>query len=210
MIIECHICEATVDAKEIAHHSCRDPDDPCDFHSFLLECPKCQTTLVGGRYHFENSGDPVGRMWPAPARFLSSEIPISIRNSLEEARLCFKVRAYNACTVMAGRALEGICRHFGSEKSYLGHGIKQLREQGIIDERLGKWAEELQKARNLSAHASGEKGTKDDAQDLLDFVEAICEYVFVLTSKFDKYMQRRAEVTGDISLLQTPSELDTT
>src|SRR5262249_34892443 len=101
-----------------------------------------------------------------------------------------------ACTVMSGRALEGICRHFGTQKVNLGPGIKQLREKGIIDTRLGTWAEELQKARNLSAHASDEKVTKEDAQDLLDFVEAICEYVFVLTAKFDSYMARRKKPNG--------------
>lgn len=199
MIIECHICEAMVDAKCIGQHNCRDADDPDDFYSYLLECPQCRTTLLGGRYAFENLGDSLIRLWPKPLRHFSTAIPNIIRNSLEEARMCFKVRAYNACTVMCGRALEGICRHFGAEKVNLGPGIKQLREKGIIDARLGTWAEELQKARNLSAHASGEKVSKKDAQDLLDFVEAIGEYVFVLTAKFDNYMARRKRPGGESS-----------
>ena len=49
MIIECHICEAMVDAKPIAEHKCCDADDPAEFHSHLLECPQCHTTLLGGR-----------------------------------------------------------------------------------------------------------------------------------------------------------------
>jgi Domain of unknown function (DUF4145) len=196
MIIECHICEAMVDAKLIAEHKSCDADDPAEFYSHLLECPQCHTTLLGGRYEFEDPGDPLTRMWPQPIRHLSISIPLATRNSLEEARLCFKARAYSACTVMSGRALEGICRHFGTQKVNLGPGIKQLREKGIIDARLGTWAEELQKARNLSAHASEEKVTKEDAQDLLDFVEAICEYVFVLTAKFDSYMARRKKPNG--------------
>jgi len=40
--------------------------------------------------------------------------------------------------------------------------IRQLREKGVIDARLAKWAEELQHARNLSAQASGERVSKQD------------------------------------------------
>jgi len=43
----------------------------------------------------------------------------------------------------------------------------------------------------------GGKVTKEDAQDLLDFVEAICEYAFVLTAKFDNYMARRKKPNGN-------------
>ena len=197
-----------VDAKVLADHSAMDDDDPGPFNAFLLECPQCRTTLLGGRYEIEDHGDPLSRLWPVPSRWLSHEIPEITRNSLEEARLCFQAHAYNACTVMAGRALEGVCRHFGAEKTNLGPGIKALREQGIIDARLGKWAEELQKARNLSAHASGEKVTKDDARDLLDFLEAICEYVFVLSAKFEQYMARRTKAAGTASAPSAVSNSD--
>lgn len=208
MIIECHICEAIVNAEVVAQHTARDEDDPAPFETSLLVCPQCGTTLVGGRYEFEEAGEPLSRLWPAPSRWLSHDIPEITRKSLEEARLCLKAHAYNACTVMAGRALEGVCRHFGAEKTNLGPGIKSLRDQGIIDARLAQWAAELQKARNLSAHASGEKVTKADATDLMDFVEAICEYVFVLSEKFEQYMTRRAKASGTNVAPAPVSDLD--
>lgn len=195
MIVECHICEARVDGEVIAVHRSEDPDDPGEFHTALLECPQCKTTLLGGYYR--DLGDSPSRLWPFPEKYLSHHIPTIIRTSLEEARVCFKAGAYSACTVMGGRALEGVCRHFGTKQSNLGPGIKELREKGIIDTRLANWAQELQKARNLSAHASGENVSKQDAKDLLDFGEAIAEYVFVLTSKFETYMTRRAKATGN-------------
>jgi HEPN domain-containing protein len=193
MIVECHLCEAKVDANLIGQHTSCDEDDPAEFHSFLLECPKCRTTLLGGRYDFE--AEPLTRLWPVPEKYISHEIPEIIRKSLEEARICFKGGAYNATTVMAGRALEGLCRHFGTEKTYLGPGIRELYKRGLIDARLARWAGALQKARNLSAHASGERVSKQDAEDLLDFMSAICEYIFVLTKKFEDYMARKGEPT---------------
>ena len=36
-----------------------------------------------------------------------------------------------------------------------------------------------------------EKVSKQDAEDVLDFVHAICEYVFVLTERFNTFMGRR-------------------
>jgi len=190
MIVECHQCKASVDAKVIAQHEACDEGDPEVFHSYLMECPRCRTTLLGGEYAYEEG--PLTRLWPAPQKFLSYDIPDIVRNSLDEAYTCFKAAAFNACTVMAGRALEGVVRHFGTEKTYLGPGIKALHAKGIIDARLADWAGALQKARNLSAHASGERVSKRDAEDLLDFVSAICEYVFVLTRKFDDYMKRQS------------------
>ncbi len=189
MIVECHQCEAAVDGKVIGEHRCRDEEDPDDFDCYLLECPRCHTTLMGGQYGFETG--PLSRLWPAPQKYLSHSIPAIVRHSLDEAHTCFKAGAFNACTVMAGRAIEGVVRHFGGDKSYLGPGIKELHAKGVIDARLAAWAGALQKARNLSAHASGERVSKEDAQDLLDFVAAICEYVFVLTQKFEGYMKRQ-------------------
>jgi len=191
MIVECYQCEARVDGKLVGTHVAYDGnEDPAPFHTYLLECPQCKNTLLGGRYDFEGD-DEITRLWPLPTKYFSPEIPREIRNSLEEATKCFKAGAYNATTVMAGRALEGICRHFGSAKSNLGAGIKELLAKGVIDQRLGTWAAELQRARNLSAHASGERVLKQDADDLLQFLNAICEYVFVLTSRFEQFMERK-------------------
>ena len=36
-----------------------------------------------------------------------------------------------------------------------------------------------------------EKITIQDAKDLLDFAQAICDYVFVLNAKFDRFMERK-------------------
>lgn len=191
MIIECYQCEAAVDGKVLAGHQGQDEEDPAPFNTYLMECPRCRTTLLGGQYEFEHG--PLTRLWPKPQKYLSHDIPEIVRQSLDEAQTCFKAGAFSACTVMAGRALEGIVRHFGAEKSYLGPGIKELHSKGVIDARLAAWAGALQKARNLSAHASGERVLRQDAQDLLDFVSAICEYVFVMTQKFQNYMQRQGE-----------------
>jgi hypothetical protein len=201
VIIECSYCEARVDGRLIAQHTdaYNPEEDPGEFLVSLLECPNCKNSLVAGQlsqYHDDKQyWDVPDRMWPSPQQYFSHSIPGIVRTSLEEANTCFKARAYSACAVMCGRSLEGICRHYGTKSQYLGGGLKELRERSIIDGRLLQWAEELQKSRNIGAHASEEKVLIHDARDLLDFTNAICEYIFVLSAKFDRFMQRKHRPT---------------
>jgi hypothetical protein len=135
-------------------------------------------------------GSPI-RVFPIGERPIAATVPPIVRSSLEEADLCFRARAYSACAVMCGRALEGMCHHFNAKSKHLGGGLKELRQRQIIDERLFKWSEELQRHRNLGAHATEERIPREDARDLLDFANAITEYVFVLNDRFEKFMARR-------------------
>jgi len=68
-----------------------------------------------------------------------------------------------------------------------------MKSQGMIDEKIWNWANALKKERNLGAHASGTDVSKEDAEDVLDFAMAICEYVYVLTTKYDDYMARKED-----------------
>jgi hypothetical protein len=100
---------------------------------------------------------------------------------------------------MTGRALEAVARHFhacsDADRLMLGRGLDELHKSGVIDNRLYEWGKELQKNRNLAAHATSMMFDRDDAQDLIDFAIAICEYVFVLTERFRQFKKRQAKKT---------------
>jgi hypothetical protein len=70
-------------------------------------------------------------------------------------------------------------------------GLKKLKDDGVIDNRLYEWGEALRKHRNLGAHATTVKVSKEDARDLLDFSIAICEYIFVLNAKSQRFQERQ-------------------
>ena len=91
---------------------------------------------------------------------------------------------------MCGRTIEGVCSHHKTKSKTLAGGLKELRKNGIIDERLFEWGDELRNHRNIGAHATVKKISKEDAQDLLDFSSTICEYVFVLNEKFNRFKER--------------------
>lgn len=200
LILECPYCKANVQARALASHESFNPDeDPTQFKATLLECTACKNTLVAGQYEdydseSENSyyGTP-WRLWPSPKRSLSWEIPSLVRVSIDEADRCLKAGAFIASAAMSGRALEGICRHFKTKSQYLGGGLKELLDEEIIDKRLFEWSQELQKHRNIAAHATEARISSKDAESLLEFVVAICDYVFVLSAKFNQFMTRKAE-----------------
>ena len=94
---------------------------------------------------------------------------------------------------MAGRALEAVCRHYSTKDTYLGAGIKELKDQGIIDARLYEWSEELRDQRNAAAHATNTEISSQDAEDIVTLTYAIVDYVFMLTKKFENFKKRKAD-----------------
>ena len=198
MIIECHYCESKVDAKILYEHIQEGNEDyPFEKRTYFLECPACGNSMVGVQEEdpYESSKDKSGwtspeRVWPSPEKPLHGNLPTIVRNALEEARKCYKAKAYRACAVMCGTALEGICVEF-TQKKYLAEGLKALLEKKIIDSRIFEWGEALRQHRNLGAHATEHDISIKDATDLLDFTNAICDYIYDLTVKFENFKKRQ-------------------
>lgn len=200
MIVNCHYCEARVDGIILTEHAeyVTNFDSP-QLHSFL-ECPVCRSSILVGQecVGYDESKDAwfygsIQRLWPEPEKYLGWKLPDLVHDSLEEARKCYRAKAYNACAVMCGKTLEGICFEYKCKSRTLANGLKELLNNNIIDKRFFAWAEALREHRNLGAHASGKKTSGNDAKDLLEFTNAICDYIFVLTKKFENFMQRKEQ-----------------
>ena len=193
MVIDCPYCQSRVDCREIGQHTDSDPRE-LPFRITLLECPGCKNGIIAGQSELPTEDgydwDLPARLWPKPDRVVWS-LPEIVRVSLEEAMRCLRGGAYTACAVMCGRALEGLCKDQGTQDPGLFAALKELRDKQIIDARLFEWAEALRKMRNIAAHATPEKVSAEDANDLLDFVHAICDYVYLLNRKFEDFMKRQ-------------------
>lgn len=196
MIIECPHCESKVNGEEKGSVEFDIEYAGVPSKTVLIECSICHSPLLGFTELIQIGADDwdwgeVTRQWPAPENAVDREIPEIARLSLIEAKLCFRVKAYSACAVMCGRTIEGVCKHHNPKATNLSTGLKQLRDDGTIENRLYEWGEALRKHRNLGAHATIERVSKDDAKDLLDFSIAICEYIFILNKKFQRFKERQ-------------------
>jgi hypothetical protein len=197
MIVACPTCKAVVDAKEHGQFKrlLEDESGNRGGAAYVVgECSKCggapfakQEISVDGDEEYYSEPK---RLWPSPPSDALASMPRPISHALDEADKCLFGQAYSASVVMSVQAIEGICRHFGTKSDKLFNGLKELRDGEIIDKKLYEWADELRKHRNLAAHPTGIKFTRIDAEDIFDFARAICEYVFVLTVRFERFKER--------------------
>jgi hypothetical protein len=96
---------------------------------------------------------------------------------------------------MCGRALEAICKEKTGETT-LAKGLQKLKSTNQIDGQLFNWGEALRKERNIGAHVSEETVSRLDAQDILDFANAIVAYIYIMSAKFDAYQARKVKRTA--------------
>lgn len=198
-LIECPKCDSKVSAMVLATREYGPTDEHDPVQVYFLECPVCHEPMIGFSLLIQTGidnwefADPT-REWPEPKRDLDWSIPTSVRKSIEEARVCLKAKAYSACAVMCGRALEALCKEHSVSHRGLAQGIKELKDQGVIDGRLLEWGEALRERRNIGAHATDEDISREDASDVLDFTVAICDYVYVLTKKYDEFKSRQTKL----------------
>jgi hypothetical protein len=203
--VHCANCDAIVSAYVRARQDTQVVDAVAqatipDARVWFVVCPACNNAIVArSLWEGEDSEghvwSEIKRVWPRAERESLAGLPPIVAVSLDEAHRCYRAAAYTASVVMAGRSLEAVCLHFQTQTTNLSRALKELLDRGLIDQRLLQWGDELRKHRNLAAHPTERKFSSADATDLLDFVSAICEYVFVLTPKFEKFMKRAHAAT---------------
>ena len=199
MLVECKRCSATVDAKQIASY-----DDCGLFDSdgnmvepvgrwTLVSCPRCTDPMLMMHCDIDYGFGPESptRMYPPQDRQLGWKVPESIKNAFAEAVSCFKVKAFTASAIMCRKTLEGLCSEHGIETRNLSQSLKTLRDRQIIEARLFEWAEALRTLGNEAAHGVGNSISREDAQDTLDFTEALVQYVFTYQDQFNSFKARR-------------------
>ncbi|WP_345793739.1 DUF4145 domain-containing protein [Thauera sp. JM12B12] len=192
--------------------------EPFAYKVLVGICPSCRSILAGEtqQISFENYDSDedrwsdVVRIYPKPPKVFSSyRIPRVVKDSLNEADRSMQAGANIAACVMLGRALEALCRDIlepraetttpaaagappakNKKKVMLGEGIKKLHDMKMIDDRLYDWSQQLQAFRNLAAHPEDISISRDDTEDLQTFVNAIVEYIYDLSDRYEEFKAR--------------------
>ncbi len=196
MIVECPHCQTFVETDEIgAYEYLRHGENPSGRY-LLLKCRRCEKPILVNQHNVGNLAE--GDIWDTPSRlYPSTEIhinpnaPPEIRTAYEEAVSCYQARAYTAAAIMCRKTLEGISAVHGIRERNLVGALRAMRDQGLIDERLYEWSDALRLAGNEAAHGVGITVSLDDARDMLDFANAILDYLFSFRQKFEEFQRRR-------------------
>lgn len=140
-----------------------------------------------------------GDRWDTPyISFPSTDLrvnpnaPKEIQSAFEEACACYRAQAYTASAIMCRKTLEGICEAHGVKERNLALSLKAMKDQSQIDERLYEWSDSLRVAGNEAAHGVGLSIAQPDAKDILEFTNAILDYMFSYRDRFEKFKSRRA------------------
>jgi hypothetical protein len=167
----------------------------------LASCESCnQFALFTREYPEGLQADFYRKKYPPERRNPTLyTAPFEVLESYIEAVKCEESRAWMATVVMVRRSLEAVCKDFGSKSDSVFTGLKELNEQGIISDELHKWADVLRDIGNIGAHVKKKKVTKDDAEDSLDFLEAILETLYYHRPKFELMEDRRMLRNLDLS-----------
>ena len=115
---------------------------------------------------------------PLPSR-TDPNIPKELARDLEEAKMCFSVRCYRACTVMARRSIQNACILKGATENTLVTQINELAQQGVITKDIEEWAHVVRWVVNDAAPPGKVDVTKEDADDCLRLAEQLLHVMFV-------------------------------
>lgn len=198
MLIECERCDARVDGKEIGGYSVYDDNSGLAFAYTLLKCPQCTSPILVVQEDFgvgDRLEDPT-RMFPSVDDLARLQLPAMIEPAHREAIACFKAKANLATVIMCRKILESMCKEHGTKARSLANGLKELKDKDVIENRLYEWSEALRIAGNEAAHEVSLDVSRQDASDILDLTEAILQYVYAFTDKFNAFMSRRSKRPG--------------
>ena len=163
----------------------------------LCHCPKCHSPFlfqsnwyeIPAEYE-EMTSDPE-MIYPKSGRLLASSLPKTIARSYEDAVASYAAGIFTPCVLMARKCLEAVC----SENAVTGRDLKgrlmKLRDQGVIDNNLFKWADSLRLIGNDAAHDVDAEFSSQDASDVVEFLESVITYAYILHKKYDAFIKRR-------------------
>jgi len=194
VLVECDTCQAVVDAKLHNQYNNWVAEEGIDHIHYFLECPRCHRPFVmsGEKYGSDDDDETRATVFPESTRRNLTSLPISVDGAFREAISCYKAKAYSATAIMCRKSLEAVCDAHAFKKGVLASKLQEMKDKGIIESRLFQWAEALRIAGNQAAHDVDSTIVAQDARDLIQFTEALLEYVFTFRDKFDQFMKRRA------------------
>jgi hypothetical protein len=168
-------------------------DEDYYFWSILL-CPSCQKPTLEEifRSTFEQDMD----FWPSHQRILYPAIHSTMEGLPEiikrnyEAALRVKNVEPNAFAVSIGRTLEAICKDRKASGKDLFEKLKDLGERNEIPGRLSDMAQKLRLLRNVGAHSDLGEIEEEDVPVLVDFCEAILEYIYRAPARIELVQKR--------------------
>jgi hypothetical protein len=140
------------------------------------------------------------QIFPEKARTLPMSVPRHLRETFDEANRCMTVKSYSAVSLLARKVVEGFCLEMNADGTTLASKLSNLREKGDLDEKLYSWSSTIRDLGNQGAHDIKKHVSREDASDVIKFVEALLDYQYVFQARYQEFLARR-QGNSDIQAL---------
>ena len=152
----------------------------------ILDCQACGRRFMGVR---DADKGEWSAAYPIATKGVATDIPEPIKGELKEAYLCFAVGAYRGCVSMCETALEALWRRQKAS------GLLDLKEKGIISPQLYEQGNEVRLWGNVAKHELvPDVVEKEDAEQLLAYLEAILDAVYVVRERLSRLSRKREQL----------------
>jgi len=135
------------------------------------------------------AGSPVIGVYPAP-KSVAEELPDEPKRFLADAIRC--LHAPSAVILCCASAVDAMLKEKGYEDGKLYDRINQAVEKNILTKEIGLWAHHVRLEANDQRHPDKDAlpPTREDAEQSIEFTEALGEFLFVLTSRVTRGLKR--------------------
>lgn len=151
-------------------------------------CTTCgSVVLAKGKDNDAAAVPEVAAIIPAP-KTAHEDIPDPARTFLQQAYQT--LRAPDAAAVMAGSAVDAMLKSLGYSEGSVYLRIDQAVEKHALTKAMGNWPHEVRLGSNRPRHADASRPhvSPDEAQQSVDFAEALGFFLFVLTNRIRRGM----------------------
>lgn len=157
---------------------------------YLFQCPLCNRPTLGEMQYeiFNTSGvflnleeDKLDILYPIRETRLR-DLPYKVESKYQEALKVYRVSPASFA-VMAGKTLEAVCKQENATGRTFSDKLNNLTSSDRMPKTLADMAHQVRQIRNLGAHNTEDEVTEEDVPIILDFLEAILEYLCVAPAK---------------------------
>lgn len=174
MSIKAEYIKTDIVENEDEGHRYQDYDGESIYH--IVVCPVCDEVMFVRAWAWHERVKPFVTLYPPTVEY-SKDIPDEIVVAMKDAA-SVRQRSPNAYGVMAGRAIEKICRHMGCSGDRLVDNINELVRMGKVPDMLGSMAHKIRHFRNRGAHGGEGDLTSEEASVIEAILRVIVEYIY--------------------------------
>lgn len=148
----------------------------------MYKCNRCGGVVTAWSY----KDDPyIQEMYPKPIA-VEEAIPERAKEYLEQA--ISSISAPAGAVMLAASSVDAMLKNKGLTDGNLYGRINQAVQDSLITEGMAQWAHEVRLEANDQRHADNGSTlpTPDDARKLIDFVQALGTFLYVLPAKVER------------------------